>query len=140
MSNVVDLPKRERLIWTCGHCGCSTFYLYNDQTCECAGCENISDAGEWVTPIESKPRSPEKDNAGSLSVIAIGNVNFAKRNVLKKIAARSDEIALVAGWFEDGSSTSWCGAETEEQRDWAIRKLNELAGFIANKPTVETEE
>lgn len=137
MSNVVDLPKRERLIWTCAHCGCSTFYLYNDQTSECAGCEHVSAAGEWVTPILNKPHAPEKDNAGSLSVIAIGSIQFAKRNVVKKINARSDEIAMVAAWFEDGSSTSWAGAETEEQRQWTVRKLNEMAGFIAQKPTVE---
>jgi hypothetical protein len=138
VNNVVDLPKRERLIWMCGHCGCTSFYLYNDQTSECAGCGFIGEGAEWVTPIEDGPKSPEKDNGGSVSVVAIGSPQFAKARTMKAIHSRSDEIALVGAWFEDGSSKSWCGAETEEQKEWTVRKLRELADHIEVKPMPET--
>jgi hypothetical protein len=140
VTNVVDLPKRERLIWICGHCGCSSFYLYSDQTCECAGCGHVSDGGEWVTPIEDKTKSPEKDNAGSISVVAIGSVQFAKARALKAINSRTNEIALVGAWFEDGSSNSWCGAETKDQQELVVRKLRELADHIENKPVEAAAE
>lgn len=134
MSNVIDLHRRERLIWMCGNCGCSTFYLYSDQTIECAGCEHVSDGGEWVTPIENKAKAPEKDNASSICVIAIGSPQVARLRVLKKINDRAADIALTAAWFDDGAMTSWCGAETEEQKAWAIRKLSELSNSIEQKP------
>lgn len=140
MSEVVDFPKPEHLIWTCGHCGCSTFYLYNDGTSECAGCDFVSDGGEWVTPVADGPKHPEKDNAGSISTIAIGNPEFAKRRVLKKINENASELAFIAGWFEEGGMTSWCGAETDEQKAWVVRRLHELAAAIDIKPIPRPEE
>jgi hypothetical protein len=137
MSNIIDFQKRERLIWTCGHCGCSTFYLYSDETTECAGCGHASEGGEWVTPLAEEKKSPEKNNAGSINSIAIGSVEFAKRRVLKKINDNSGELAFVASWFEDGGMTSWSGAQTDEQKDWVVRRLQELAKAIDVKPIGE---
>lgn len=30
MAEIVDLKSAGRLIWLCGHCGCTTFRLYDD--------------------------------------------------------------------------------------------------------------
>lgn len=133
MSNVVGLPKRERLIWLCGHCGCSTWYLYSDSLTECAACGNVSDGCEWVTPIEDKPKSPEKDNGASVNIIGVGSVELAKRRVLKVINDRSGELALIAGWTSDGGMKAWSDIETAEQRDWVVRKLHELAASFQDK-------
>lgn len=134
MGEIVSFGKAERLVWVCGECGCSTFYLYNDTTSECAGCGRVSDGGEWVTPLQDKKQSPEKNNGGCVDVISIGSVDFARRRVLKKIADNPEEIALVARWTEDGDMTSWSAAETPEQRDWAARKLRELAASFEARP------
>lgn len=126
MADIVDLHKPERLMWLCGHCGCTTFRLYNDSTSECAACGSVSDGGEWVTPLADMPKSPEKDNGNSINVIGIGTIDFARRGVLKKITDKIEDVAIVAAWFNDGSMTSWSGAETPSQRDWIIRKLRDL--------------
>lgn len=139
MADIVDLHKPERLLWICGACGCSTFYLYNDETTECAACGHMSDGGEWVTPLKDKKQSPEKDDSGATNVISIGTVVFAKRSVLKKLQESSADIVLLAGWREDGSMNSWSGAETAEQRDWAVRKLRELADSYAAIPSERYE-
>lgn len=131
--SIINFPKPERLIFTCGHCGCSTFYLYDDETIECAGCNFKSNGGEWVTPLQSHSKSPEKDNSGSVDMIAIGSIEFARRRVVKRIMDEQSDLAFVAGWFEEGGMTSWSGAETEEQKDWTVRKLRELADAIALK-------
>lgn len=96
MSNVVGFPKAERLIFTCGHCTCSSFYLYDDGSCECAGCNFVSDGGEWVTPLRDKPKYPEKDDGNAVNTIAIGSVEFARRRVVKRISDEHQDLAFVS--------------------------------------------
>lgn len=137
MTNVVNLRAHSRLVFVCGACGCSTFYLYNDHTTECAACGGADNGGEWVTPIEDRTKSPEKDNGSSVNVIGVGSVEFAKRRVLKSISAMSDDLCLVAGWSTDGAMKAWSDYETAAQRDWLARKLRELAASFEAKPLPE---
>jgi hypothetical protein len=127
---VVDFPKRERMIWLC-RCGCSTFYLYDDSTTECAACNLAGDGAEWVKSLADAPRNPDRDDFNSVSIKAIGSVDFAKHSVLKRISNEKDDVRMVAAWFDDGSMTSWCGAETQEQQDWAVEKANDYARNLA---------
>lgn len=132
--NIVDFRKATRLTWLCGACGCSTWYLYNDSTVECAACDKVSEGSEWVTPIQNEPQNPERDNAGSICVVGVGSVELAKRRVMKVIDNRKGEISFIAAWFDDGGMKSWSGAQTPEQRDWVVEKLRQLADHIAEKP------
>ncbi len=134
MGTVVELPKPARLVWLCAECQCATFYLYNDNTCECAGCGFLSGAGEWVTPLQDKPARPEKDDGASINVIQFDSEEYARRRVLKKITDNRDDIRLVAAWFGEGGLSVWCDAQTPEQRDWTVRKLREMADSYAMTP------
>lgn len=134
MAEIVDLKSASRLIWLCGHCGCTTFRLYDDHTAECAGCENISEGSQWVTPIQDKPKDPDKDSGGCVDVIGIGAVSLARRRVLKTISDKADDIAFVVAYFEDGAMSAWTGMETEEQRQWTLDRLRQLSDLLSAKP------
>lgn len=131
MGDVIQLHSPERLVYLCGVCGCSTFRLYNDETSECAGCGAISCGGVWVTPLQDAPERPDLDNGDAIDVVAIGSPELAKRRVLKRIEAGASHIALMACWFRDGSMTAWSDIETDEQRQWACRKLADLQKSLA---------
>ncbi|MDO6966967.1 hypothetical protein [Rhizobium alvei] len=130
--NVIDLrpEAKERLIYLCVECGCSTFYMYSDGTTECAACNGLDAGGEWVTKLESQPKSPEKTDAGSFSVTCVGSPELARERVVKNINTRKGELALLGGWFEDGSVSLWDGAEDDDQNDWLINKLREAADHL----------
>ncbi|MGV2135156.1 hypothetical protein GOZ83_19705 [Agrobacterium vitis] len=131
---VVDFPKPERLIWLCGECQSSTWFLYDDDVCECANCGNVSDASRWVTPIRDAPQAPEETDGGTVIRTFVGSPELAKRRVMKKLADQTGKLAMLISYFEDGSGSHWIAAETVEQRDWTVRKLRELADSIEKDP------
>lgn len=131
--NVVELrpEEKETLIYHCGECGSTTFYLLSDGHSECAACNGLDAGGEWVTRLEDDPRSPEKDNGGAFNVKNYGTPIFARERVIKTINQRKDEVALVAAWWSNGGMTLWECAETPEQQAWCVERLREAADNLA---------
>lgn len=133
MSNIIDFPKEEepKLIWFCGHCNCSSFFLYNDYTVECAGCGHNSDGGEWVRYLAPSPKAPtEKDNSTAINTIAWGSPEFSRKSVMKHVKDWDANIAMLAVWNHDGAMKSWTDIATQEQKDWCIRHMQDLLDQI----------
>lgn len=134
--SVVQFPgEKERLIWTCAECHCSTFYLYSDDTSECASCGLLSgNNGEWVRCLEVEPpETTEKTDAGYTSIINFGSPEIARKRVFKKIEDWGDDIVFINGIHNDGQSTSWYNFETKKQKKWLLRKLKGLIKAIKDQ-------
>jgi hypothetical protein len=141
MDNVIPLKKEDtRLVWMCALCNCSSFYLYDDKTIECAGCHHPSeDNGEWVINLPNAPpvETITKDDGNLVNVVAWGSEEFSRRRVLKEVTKWNDDNRLTAmvGWSEDGGMRSWSSVNNEAQKQWLLRKISELAEHISKIDT-----
>ena len=127
MGDVVRL--REKLVWVCGLCDCTTFRLYNDGTVECALCGSVSDDTDgWVESLKDKPVKEGETDEGTWSVTGIGTVDFARKRVMRMINEweENGKLAVVAAWDLDGDAKMWADIETQEQKDWMVRKVSEF--------------
>jgi hypothetical protein len=60
-----------------------------------------------------------------------GSVEFSRRR-LAQLAA-DDDAALVVVIKDDGHLSAWSAAETEEQLDWAAKKMDQAKALILRK-------
>jgi len=73
MGEVVELKKKDRLVWVCARCDCMTFVVYEDETMECANCGDITvNDAFWRLP--PPPKEPEPFPEAMISVVK-GNVS-----------------------------------------------------------------
>lgn len=79
--------------------------------------------------IPFKPSDPpERDSGGTLAVTAIGNKTFAMRRVIRQVEdwAKSEELAALSAFTKDGSGKHWFDVETEEQKQWILRRIDDM--------------
>lgn len=119
MSNIVEMPRREPLIWVC-KCGCSTFKLYDSDEVECAQCGVISPAeAEWVKdPTPKNPAAP----ASIERVIAVASsVEMTLRRLLKDDPNKLVVLIAIEG---SGKTITWADdCDTPERIAWLDRQL-----------------
>lgn len=126
--NVIPFKPADPLIFVCG-CGCQSFRIQSNDTFECCNCHDVKASGEWVKHLPDVPNEPpERDSGGTLAVTAIGNKEFAMRRVIRQIEdwAKSEELAALSAFTKDGSGKHWFDVETEEQKQWILRRINDI--------------
>lgn len=130
MGNVVDLDKREPLIWCCAACGCSTFKLYDGGITECAACElQGSDNGEWIKELP-EPAGPMKDKLPDSKVISFGDASpaAALRSMLQRVDA--ENLVCIIAMETNGRVRTWGGIDTQDRVDWLDRRLSEARELL----------
>lgn len=126
MSNIVNLTPPPVKIWVC-NCGCTTFELASDGTTTCAACFNVSsDHGGWAPRPEQASTVPQEGQFRSTR----GNdsVDFARRFTLRK--ANAESACVIMSAIDDGSISVWANAETSEQIEWAVRRLEDAVKVL----------
>lgn len=140
-------PQPE-LIFMCAYCNCSTWRLVK-KSCghgviECAACEEtiVDRDGEdeakasWYRIVDSAPDNPEevaklKDDDGRVHNVDMGNEHVAIRRTMKKLTALMNEnkLAFLGGYGKDGAGHWWVGAHNAEERDWIVKKMEEIIEY-----------
>lgn len=147
-------PKPEVLLGVCGKCSCTTFRLLSTGCIECANCEEHLRWGKddpnennWRRFSETAPTDPVEvaklpDEDGTISVKGLGNANFARMHVMKKINdwSKADELALVVGYDINGEGSIWLNISTPEQKAWAVHKVGYLLEHIKQSQNFEEEK
>lgn len=132
-------PEQEPRIWTCAHCGCQHFMLYEDGSTECALCEyRGGDAGGWIEQLSEvedfDPNIPLRTN------VPHGTADLARASVLKSVNEEAIAVAIV---WPDGQIKLWAGFDNEttpEQREWFHRVMQVAAGLAFGEKATETGE
>lgn len=154
MTDIIDFPEPKRnnivadptiplnrIMLVC-NCGCETFALYADGGMKCAYCNDPVDPETEKTWRERMPDpSPEElmkieaDDDVKVRNIFYGNPEMARRRVMRELSLWSDlnRMALVIGYNIDGTGQSWTSIETEEQREWVLRKIDSLRQYVVDK-------
>lgn len=125
----------EPRIWTCAHCSCQTFYLYDDDTVECALC-NTRDAsgGGWLAQLppdaDLDPGTPVRTRTAS------GAVDFQRIAMAKKIE-QGDGVSAALIVEPDGSIQLWkFDCERPQDTEWLENVFMSAAGLVSGKPPV----
>jgi hypothetical protein len=126
MSDVVNFPTASKQIWVC-LCGCSTFQIFDDGSTECSACGQWTpdDGGGWVEELAGRG-SFEGDCFADTQ--GNGSVEFARARAAK-IACQPD-VKLVVTASESGALVCWHVVSNEEQRAWALEKLDAAKKLI----------
>lgn len=127
--SVVNFPSPTPVIWVC-ECGCSTFELHETGEAVCANCQCTSSAsgGAWFEDITKGPARDPDAPPPIADVQGNGSVEFA-RGRIQQLAAQSDAVVLVVV-RECGAVHTWSATETDEQIQWAKRKIAEGEALI----------
>lgn len=131
MADIVQLHQPQPMTWVCD-CGCSTFSLLSDGTAQCAACDadHEGHGSGWLDRSEDR-RTAHEEGDTFADVQGNGSIEFARRR-LARIAADEDAVLIVVA-KKCGRLSVWSVAETEEQAEWAQRKLKQADDLIARK-------
>lgn len=114
----------EPQIWVCT-CGCETFFLRADYTIECAHCGKISDGGVWCDKL---PDEVKAEPWPRQIVVRLDTSQANLKHIMSK--ARVEDTACLLVVQRNGLVHSWRHIETDEQRDWLLRRLDEAKGSL----------
>lgn len=115
MSEIVEFPKKERMIWRC-NCGSVHLMLYDDGTTECSLCGVIETAGHWINERKVAPGEPEDYTR---KIVQHATVEMARLSVLKRakdnpgaalIVIERDgavTISLPDPWYHEPEGRQW---------------------------------
>lgn len=140
--NVVQFPPPDQLIYVCD-CGCQSFRLYPSAAVECANCglsHTVPDAvGEWLKQLPDLPETITRTDAGTITVKALRTPDFARAQVLRDLNdwAKSGELELIVGYRTDGNGKNWSNVQTQDQKEWVLRKLRQLTAHIEQSKVYE---
>lgn len=140
MTNVIPLkPKADPMIWTCGECGCQTFYLYNDDSTECAlcGCHDTQPRGRWLETLKDDETVPEDIPLRTNVVHA--SAEFARKSTLKSVG---EDTVMIAILQRDGRIKAWSEVSQEstpEQQEW-LRHTMTAATALTLGETASTDD
>jgi hypothetical protein len=127
MAEVIFFDQPALKIWVCG-CGCASFDLMSDGSAKCSLCgEWDTEEGGWFRDVVDRPDvgddvNPVKDIHGN------GSVDFARRRAQK--VASDPDARLVVSACQEGAVTVWSNVESEDQRSWAIERLQQAIALI----------
>lgn len=137
--NVTEFPHpdRNKLMLLCD-CGCETFNLIANGNMECAYCDKVVDekSDRWIErmPVPTHA-SPVEDSDDFVRNSYLRTSTFARKKIAKNISHWSDtnQVAMMLGYNNDGRGHLWVDIETEEQREWVMRKLMSLHEYVSTK-------
>lgn len=134
--NVVPfLPRRENddsdMLWVCGECSCSTFYLRRDGAAECAACRNVSDGSYW---LRDKDEADVLDDTpeGKPPVTRLTNVRTdaaARKRVVSMVGEKTFAVIVIQ---HDGTLSWWQSEalETPEQIEWFEGRMRQATQVV----------
>lgn len=131
---VVEIPKKAPRIWICD-CGCSTFELLESGWAQCASCADDLEHGTWFEKIKGGKARPEDAEEPFSDIQGNGSVDFAMHSA-RRAASQADLKVLVAVNAE-GKVTAWTGAETKNQIEWVLDRIDQGRALIAAWPDKE---
>ena len=134
---VVPFTPKEPHIFICG-CGCASFLVNDDLNIECCICGNVNE-GEFVRDDLKRKVNSERDTAGIRTINLFGDINSARRSVLKGFMDGQDKMLLLAGIFDDEATSSWCGATTKMEASRIADLLRGLADQLEMRNGYEAE-
>jgi hypothetical protein len=128
----------ERLLFVCGECQCRTFNLMSDGSIECSYCDEPLRPGEgeesqWRKCMPSHPEdtSKIKEDTG-FSEHQLPDASMARRRTLKRVTEweGAGTAAILGGVNKDAEGSWWVDFDTEEQRQWVLRRISEIREFV----------
>lgn len=129
----VELAEGERLVLVCKKCDCSTFQLRSDGQIECSMCDEFVEPDtvhyDWMKLAPDTPEpGAEVQEGGAVLNNCLPSATMARDRVTKRLLEwnKGKSTVLISVYNDDGAGMFWTGAETEDQREWIIRKLNEV--------------
>jgi uncharacterized Zn finger protein (UPF0148 family) len=135
-NNVIPLTQPDKLILLCNECKCPTFNLVANGTMECAYCNAVvhpETSTKWAERVPAPTQDigePEK-----VSNNVMGNATYARKRVMRELNKWADTatMVLVIGYSVDGYGHSWLDIDTEEQREWILKKIDDLKEYVATE-------
>lgn len=134
--NIVEFPKSSDVIFVCS-CGCQSFRIEASGAIECCHCgdypTNYTDnAGRWVRRLPETKEAVQESEAETISVTAIGSVEFARASTLRKIErwANDETLTMVTGYRADGTGTHWFNINDSADKERCLKKLALLYGHV----------
>ena len=127
--NVVGMFTTPNRVWIC-QCGCSTFYLVEDGSTECAACDTVvsGEQGGWAPPKTTE----EWDGPEPFAAVQGNNSEGFARRRMSNLANEPDAVALVVV-REGGTVHAWSSADSEERIAWVERRLSDAGDLIAQR-------
>lgn len=128
-------PSRDKLMLLC-ECGCETFNLIANGTMECAYCDKVvgGNSERWIErmPLPNHD-SPVEESDDFVRNSYMRTVEFARKKIVKTITHWSDtkQLMMTVGYNAEGDGRLWVDISTEEQREWALVKLEALKEYVA---------
>jgi len=147
MNDVIKFPslasrtdaEKEDLVFVC-NCSCQSFYIKDDHT-ECTNCGNVPSedemGAEWRRVLPPLPDDPStlKDDGGAVTNRLVSDAVMAKKRFMRAVneCADNDTLAMLVSYSSDGSGKHWLSIDTDEQKKWVLRKLDEIRSYVENK-------
>jgi hypothetical protein len=102
----------------------------------CTGCDrDVTSSstldGHFTWAGDLPPGPDPKTNSsimGYTNTISTGEVEVARRRVVRQVEqwSKADTLALVVAYDTEAASRTWATIETEQQRDWILKRIEEL--------------
>ena len=145
--NVTQFPKKRLLreviegqedkasyVLTCGECGCTTWVVEYGGAVVCANCDtdqtDLASHVQWrrFVPDTIDPSLPDADTQ---RVLRFGG-DLARERVVKRMNEWYKDGTLLLGlvFNENNGTTQWTGVETDKERRWVYRKLDEFKEWL----------
>lgn len=134
---VVPFNPPAKTIFVC-NCGCASYYVSGDGTVECCLCGEEKQS-VFVKDTLKRKTDLDRDCTGVSSVTMYGEIDGARRSVVKGILDKQGEKVLIASIGLDGVVNSWCGADTSKEAAEIAELLRTLASTIENRTGYEPE-
>lgn len=115
MGEVVGLKPRDRYVWACGDCGCTTFELFTDGDKVCANCGNAGDAGQWIDQLPDPVGEIVQTNTHT-KVIYIPEAKSTLQQMMRKID--EDRVMALIAIETNGQVRTWGGITEADKIEW----------------------
>ena len=131
-ADIVPLHQEEKpdpRVWTCAFCSCRTFYLYEDDSTECAMCgyHDPNPEGQWKERLRPDPTLDP--NVVTRDIVPFGVASLARASVVKSI---DDEAVAVAVLWPSGRIRLWSvfdHNDSPKRKSWLRKMLGITAGL-----------
>lgn len=121
-------PKQDDRYWVCA-CSCSSFELHANGEPYCCACgSQVSEAagGGWHARVAEE--ADREDDEPPFKVTQIEDGHFTRARLAQLV--NDEDTVLVMAAKEDGRVTTWSNVETEEQHEWACRRLDDAKDLV----------
>lgn len=129
--SVVEFKKPEPLIWTCGDCGGSTWYLLSNGDIQCSCCHKLStyEPEHWMR----MPETPEEPETATVHENTSSTVDLQLEHFKRNFRPQDDDFGIILKGNGFVHTFSPSGDMTKEQKKWAKEQLKTAAQIICKE-------